>query len=370
MAIRDNLEARRLRQTQSNPCRSVADFDVLFRQKRKPHIHVSSAIVDFDLATCVLQRDVVLRAHAEIPWSVKDFKAARSGFHMTGELRECQIGAPRNESHALRHFVGADRSVKFAVDSKTAGCTGHVDVPAVAGNLDVAIGIGNFDVTFPRVNIDIPGRPANLYIAGAIRHADRPPHVGNRDVAFLIPDRQRSLLRHRHVKIQADARVTSAGFGAPDFVAVAILHDFNANPISELLSIALIPGFGILLAHNPNLRIVRGAYADVAAAVAYGNARVCGNGFGCDLQVKLKAISPSPQATGEFSLANVNGDDHSEKREKPQNQKNLTRSYLRRSRIPGSAGSHALIELDCSPKNQDQRPPKSRGSGNGEDNSG
>jgi len=47
---------------------------------------------------------------------------------------------------------------------------------------------------FLRVDIDVSSRPANLYIAGAIRHADRPPHLGNRDVAFLIPDRQRSPL--------------------------------------------------------------------------------------------------------------------------------------------------------------------------------
>src|SRR6267378_415695 len=356
MAIRDNLEARGLRQAQSNPRRSVADLDVLFRQKRKPHIHVSSAIVDFDLAASVLQSDVVLCAHAEVPRSVKDFKAARSGLHMTGELRKCQIGAPRNESHALRHFVGADRAVKFAVDSKTAGCTRYVDVPAVARNLDVAIGIGNFDITFLRVDIDVSSRPANLYIAGAIRHADRPPHLGNRDVAFLIPDRQRSLLRHRHVKIQADARVASAGFSRPDFVAVAILHDFNANPISKLLSFALIPGLGILLAHNPNLRIVRRAYADVAAAVAYRNARVHGNGLGGDVQVKGKTVSPLPNVAGEIFPEVIDGNHDSEKTEKSDYKKNFASCNLRRARIASAARLHPFLQFNPAPQNQNERP--------------
>src|SRR5258708_1247442 len=88
MAVRDNFEAGGFRQAQGNPCRSIIDFDVFFRQKRKPHIHVSSAIVDLDLAACVLQRDVVLRPYAEVSRRVKDFKAARSGFHRTGELRK------------------------------------------------------------------------------------------------------------------------------------------------------------------------------------------------------------------------------------------------------------------------------------------
>src|SRR5258708_39079612 len=192
MAIRDNLEARRLRQTQSNPCRSVADFDVLFRQKRKPHIHVSSAIIDFDLAACVLQRDVVLCAHAEVPRSIKDFKAARSSLHMTDELRKRQIGAPRNEAHAFRHFVRSDGAVKFAVDSKSTGRARYIDVPAMPRNLDVSIGVGNFDVTFLGVDIDISSRSANLYVARAVRHAHWPPHTAPPYLPLPIPTRKRT----------------------------------------------------------------------------------------------------------------------------------------------------------------------------------
>ena len=47
-------------------------------------------------------------------------------------------------------------------------------------------------------------------------------------------------------------------------------------------------------------------------AIANCDARIHWNGLGCDLQTELKAISPSPQATGEFSLANLNGDDDSD----------------------------------------------------------
>ena len=53
----------------------------------------------------------------------------------------------------------------------------------------------------------------------------------------------------------------------------------------------------------------------------------------------------------------VNGNHYAKKTEKSQNKKNLARSNTRRSRISSPAGSHAFIQFDRAPKDQDQRPP-------------
>ena len=94
MAIGENLKARGFGQAKRNSRGRIVDLDVVFRRSREANFNVSSAIVHIDLAAGVLQRDVVLRAHAEVPGSVKDFEVAWAGLHMAGELRECQIGAP------------------------------------------------------------------------------------------------------------------------------------------------------------------------------------------------------------------------------------------------------------------------------------
>src|SRR5260370_7243530 len=79
-----------------------------------------------------------------------------------------------------------------------------------------------------------------------------------------------------------------------DFLAVAILDDLDANTIGSLLGIALVPGLCILLARNSNLRLVRRTHADIAAAIVYRDAGIAGNFLGCDVQVKVKIVSPLP----------------------------------------------------------------------------
>ncbi len=278
---------------------------------------------------------------------------------MAGELREGEIGALRNEAHTLRDFVRPDGPVKFAVDRKPAPGARYVYVTAVAGNLDVAVRVGNFDVAFPGIDTDVSRRAANLHVANAVRHVYRLRHVGDGDVAPLVSNRQRRLLRNRHVKIQADSRIARAHSSRTDFVAVAILHDFDANPIGHFLGIVLVPGLGIFLAGDSNLRLVRRTHADVAAAVAYCDARVCRNGFGRDLQVEVKTVSPLPKVAGNIFPAVINGNHYAKKTEKSQNKKNFARGNLRRARIARAAGSHALIQFDRAPKNQDERPPVS-----------
>src|SRR5260370_26025992 len=151
-------------------------------------------------------------------------------------------------AHALPDFVGPDCSIKFPVDRKPARCARYIDFPAAAGNLDVAFGVGNLDVTFPGFNIDVSARAANLDVANSIRHVDGSRHVRDADVALLVPDRQRSLLRNCHLEIEADPRVACAAPGRWGLEPVPSLHDFNAHSLGSLLSIALIPGLGILFA--------------------------------------------------------------------------------------------------------------------------
>src|SRR6266849_120647 len=325
MAIGDDVETRRIRQAESDGCGSGVDFDVVLRRSGEANFHIASAIVDFDFAAGVLQRDIVLRAHAEVPRGVKYFEVARAGLHVAGELREGEIRAPRNEADALRDFVCADGPVKFAVDRKNARGARDINIPAVAGYLDVAVGVGNFDVAFSRVDSDISRRAANLHIANAICHVDGLRHVRDGDAAFLIANRQRSLLRNRHVKIQADARVARADPRGTDFVAVAILHDFDANSIGNLLGIALVPRLGILLARDSNLRLIRRPHADVAVAILYRDATIRRNGFGRDLQVKIKRISPFPNMSGYLPLADTDSHDDARQRQQSQNQKNFAR---------------------------------------------
>ncbi len=160
----------------------------------------------------------------------------------------------------------------------------------MAGNLDVAFRVGNLDVAFPGLDIDISARAANLDVANSVRHIDRLRHVRDADVALLVPDRERSLLRNRHIEIEADPRIARADPRGMDFVAITILHDFDANSIGSLPSIALIPGLGILLAGDSNLRLVRRSHANVAAAVVDRDARIRGNGFGRDVQVEVKTV--------------------------------------------------------------------------------
>src|SRR6266446_9485770 len=170
----------------------------------------------------------------------------------------------------------------------------------MAGNLDVALCVGNFDVALPGIDTDVARRVANLDVTYAVRHVYGLRHVRDGDVAFLVPDRQRGLLRNRHVKIQADARFALGYPRWTYFVTVAILHDFDANALGNLLGIVLVPGIGLLLAGDSNLRVVRRTHADVAASVADRDAGIRGNGFGRDFQVEIKTISPLPNVTGEI----------------------------------------------------------------------
>src|ERR1700720_1177357 len=108
-----------------------------------------------------------------------------------------------------------------------------------------------------------------------------------------------------------------------DFVAVAILHDFDATVRGSLLGVVLVPGLGIFFAGNSNLSVVRRTHGNVAAVVAYRNARIHGNGFGRDLKVEAKTIYPLPKVTGDIFPQGFNANHYAKKTEKSQHEKNF-----------------------------------------------
>ena len=134
-----------------------------------------------------------------------------------------------------------------------------------------------------------------------------------------------------------------------DFVAVAIPRDFDPHAIGNMLGIVLVPGLRIFLPGDSNLRLVRRTHVNVAAAVAYCDAGIRGNGFGRDLQVKVKIVSPFTNVAGEIFPAVLHGNHYAKKAEQPQNKKNLAPSNLRRAWIAGAAGSHPFL-WRCQPR--------------------
>src|SRR6202008_282928 len=138
------------------------------------------------------------------------------------------------------------------------------------------------------------------------------------------------LLRNRHVQIEADPRVSRTGSRGMNFVAVAILDDLDADTIGSLLGVVLVPRLCILLARNSNLRLVRRTHADIAAAIVYRDSRIPGNFLGCDVQVKVKTVSPLTHVAGEIFPGVVNANDDAQKTEKSQNKKNFASGNLRR----------------------------------------
>src|SRR6266850_644231 len=333
MAVRDDVEAGGFRQAQRNPRGSIADFDVFLRQKRKPHIHVATAIVNFDFAAGVFQRDVVLCAKVQVAGGVKNLQVAGTGLHVSGKLREREVGAPRDKPYSLCDFVRANRPVEFAVDGQSARRTRYVDFPAVPCDLDVAFRVGNLDVALPRINADVSAGAANLDVTHAICHTDGLRHVRHRDVTLLVSNRQRSLLRNRHVQIEADSRVAYALPCRPDFIAVAILDNFDANAIGKLLGIALIPGLGIFLTGSSNLRVVRWAHADVSSTVSNRDAGIRGNGLGRDVQFELKTVSPLPDMAWKIFSSEVHSDNDAKQAKQSQNKEDFARGNRRSSLI-------------------------------------
>ena len=98
-----------------------------------------------------------------------------------------------------------------------------------------------------------------------------------------------------------------------NFVAVAVLHDFDGHRIGQVLRVALVPALGIFLAGNPNLRLIGRMHRDVAAPVSNGDARVGGNVFGFNVhrETELVANPNTPIFTGEMLLSVIDADHNS-----------------------------------------------------------
>src|SRR5260370_33807743 len=126
----------------------------------------------------------------------------------------------------------------------------------MAGILHIALRVGNLDVSLAGVAAGVAAGFANLDVACAARHVYGLGHVGDGNVAFFAADGYRGFFRNRYVKVHADARIPRIPGGWTNFVAVAILHDFDAGAIRYLLRVVPVPRPGILLARNSYLSFI------------------------------------------------------------------------------------------------------------------
>src|SRR6266700_3251232 len=326
MAIGEDFEARGFGQAEGDACGRVIQLDVFFWRSGEAHVDAAVAVVDFHFAARIFDGDVIrIGAQRKISRRIRDFEIAGAGFHVAGKLSERQVRSLRDEADAFGDFIGADRSVEFTVDRKPAAGSGNVHFAAVAGKLDVAVGVRNFDVAFARVDGDVSGGAANFNVADPAAYVDGLGHVDDGDVSSFVADGECGLLRNSHVQIQAHARIPGTNSRWMHLVPVAILHDFDGGAIGDALSITLAPGLGILLARDTNLRLARGAHADVASTVSNRDAGVRGNSLGWDVQVEADFLTtPIVRNVSRKMLpAVINGDHKAEEREKSKKKKNL-----------------------------------------------
>src|SRR4029077_21236282 len=141
----------------------------------------------------------------------------------------------------------ADRPHEFPVDREVAGGVDHLDTVPASGNLDVPFGPGNFRVPSLHINGDVASRVAYFDVAVWSVDRNRPGHVGNRDVTFIVAHRHRGLARHYHVHVHADPRITAPHAAGPHFVAVPILDDLDGNALGGPPRFALVPAAHALL---------------------------------------------------------------------------------------------------------------------------
>src|SRR6266700_2819459 len=315
MAIGEDFEARGFGQAEGDGCGRIIQLDIFFGRSGEAHVDAAVAVVDFHFAARIFDGDVIrIGAQRKISRRIRDFEIAGAGFHVAGKLRERQVRSLRDEADAFDNFIGADRAVEFTVDRKPAAGSGNVHFAAVAGKLDVAVGVRNFDVAFARVDGDVSGGAANFNVADPAAYVDGLGHVGHGDVSSFVADGECGLLGNRHVQIQADARIPGTNSRWMNLVAVAILHDFDGGAIGDALSVTLAPGLGILLARDSNLRLARGADADVASTVSNRDAGVGGNNLRWDIQVEAEFVANANfrDLSRQMLPAVINGDHKAE----------------------------------------------------------
>ena len=227
----------------------------------------------------------------------------------------------------------------------------------MSGNLHVALGVRHFDVALAGIDGDVSGGVAHLNVSPGRTDNHRLVHVGHGHIAALAANVERSFFRHRNVQIQAGARI-AAGIHGTNFVAVAVLGDFNGNSGGQSLCLCLAPSLDALLAIDADLRFIGGVYADVAATVANRDAGICKNGKRFHVKVKIESVTPSGELIDrKLVLDEVDARDSAKQAKKSQNQENLPGRDRRSARLAGTAGHGAFIELNRAPKDNEQRPP-------------
>ena len=230
VAVGEDVEARGFGKSERDAGVGVADVDVGLRRGREAEFDVAIAVVDFYLAGGIFDGyGIAVGAQRDVSRRVDDFEIAGAGFHVAGERGEREIGALRDEAETFGDFFSADGAVEFAVESEAAGGGRDVNFRAFAGNLDVTFGVGDFDVAFVHFDVDVAGGVADFDVAVRAGDGDGRGHVGNSDVSLFVSDGDRGLLGDLDVHVDGDARVAGAGAGGMNFIAVAILNDFDGD---------------------------------------------------------------------------------------------------------------------------------------------
>src|SRR5260370_40755734 len=97
-------------------------------------------VVELRLAGRMLNVDVfIVRPNIQVAWRIDNFQIARACLQVTGELRQSQVRAVRDEPYALGHFLRTNRSYKFAINREAAAGVRHFDAFAAPGHLDVSL---------------------------------------------------------------------------------------------------------------------------------------------------------------------------------------------------------------------------------------
>src|SRR5580704_17576167 len=230
VAVGEDVEAGGLWKGERDAGVGIRDFDVGFRRGREAECDVAVAVVDFYLAGGIFYgHRIAIGAESDVSRRIHDFEIAGAGFHVAGEGSKSEIGALGNEAEAFGNFVGADGAVKFAVECETAGGRGNVDLPALSRNFYVAFSVCDFHVAFVHFDGDIAGGVANFDVATGAGDGNRGRHIGDGDLTFFVSNSDSGFPRDLDIHVYGDAAVAGAHAGGMDFVAVAILNDFNGN---------------------------------------------------------------------------------------------------------------------------------------------
>ncbi len=177
---------------------------------------------------------------------------------------------------------------------------------------------------------DVAGGVANFDIAARAGDGNGSAHVGDGDVAPIVANRDGSFRGNLDVHVDRDAAVAGADASGMDFVAVAILNDFDGDRAGAALGVFFVPAAQVLLSRDTDFGSVCGANGNVATTSANDNAGVGRHGFGYDIKVKgigvAHTMDARPISRTSFGFNNVYADNNADEHEHPDNKKDFAGS--------------------------------------------